>query len=171
MYFPEFFPTVLSSIRENNLSTSSFYTYFVHFPRKNQSLGQQLNTEVALLLPRSIQTIRKLLRQENTGIREYVVCPRCNALYSMKDCIVHQNGRNESQVCGYVMYPNHPHLSKRNKCNTVLLKKIRVGCKNKLVPRKTFVYNSVIDGLKSLVCRRGFLQKCEHWLTCRCNTT
>ena len=133
--------------------------------------GQQLNTEVALLLPRSIQTIRKLLRQENTGIREYVVCPRCNALYSMKDCIVHQNGRNESQVCGYVMYPNHPHLSKRNKCNTVLLKKIRVGCKNKLVPRKTFVYNSVIDGLKSLVCRRGFLQKCEHWLTCRCNTT
>ena len=84
----------------------------------------------------------------------------------MKDCIVHQNGRNESQVCGYVMYPNHPHLSKRNKCNTVLLKKIRVGCKNKLVPRKTFVYNSVIDGLKSLVCRRGFLQKCEHWRQC-----
>ena len=69
----------------------------------------------------------------------------------MDECIISQNGRNESQVCGYVMYPNHPYLSRRNKCNTALLKTIRVGRKNKLVPRKTLVYNSVINGLKGLV--------------------
>ena len=43
------------------------------------------------------------------------------------------------------------------------MKKIKVGGKSKLVPRKMFVYHSVIHGLTKLVCRPAFLKKCEHW--------
>lgn len=104
-----------------------------------------------------------MLRKDTCDVVEYVVCPKCNTLYMMKDCIVRQFGRDESRLCEFIEYPRHPYPSMRKKCSTVLLKKICVGNKNKLVPRKTFVYHSLISGLKKLVCRKGFLKKCEHW--------
>ena len=62
-----------------------------------------------------------------------------------------------------VEYPRHTQLSRRSKCNTPLLKRISVGKGGKLVPRKTFVYNSIISALAAMVSRKGFIQKCEHW--------
>ena len=123
--FLNFFQLFFRTSEKVILALLTFICILFTFLGSISPLGQQLNTEVALLLPPLIQTILKLLREENTGIREYVVCPRCNALYSMKVCIVHQHGRNESQVCGNVMYPNNPHLSKRNKCNIELLKRYK----------------------------------------------
>lgn len=121
-----------------------------------------------MFLPRSIQSIQRVLRRNIYGsaVVEYVVCPKCNALYCLIDCIVQHNGREESKLCDFVEYPKHPHPSGRTKCNAMLLKKISVGSRTKLVPRKTFVYNSLISGLTKLVCRKGFLQKCEHWRKC-----
>ena len=51
---------------------------------------------------------------------EYVVSPKCNALYCLGDCIVRQNGREESKMCDFIEYPKHPHPS-RTKCNAILL--------------------------------------------------
>ena len=63
----------------------------------------------------------------------------------------------------FVEYPDHPQVSQRSKCNTPLLKKITVGKGAKLVPRKVFVYHSIISTLNSLINRKDFLCKCEHW--------
>ena len=62
-----------------------------------------------------------------------------------------------------VILPNHPHLSKRNPCNEILMKRVKVGEKHKLTPRKIYVYRSVINSLKFLARQNGFLEKCDHW--------
>ena len=69
----------------------------------------------------------------------------------------------ESRLCDFVKYPNHTQISRRSKCNTPLLKKIIVGKGSKLVPRKVFVYHSIISTLNAMINRKYFLRKCEHW--------
>ena len=120
---------------------------------------------IARLLPRSLQSIKKALRinlprQTST---EYVVCPKCNSLYLYEHCVSGRSGREESRLCDFVEYPDHPQVSRRSKCNTPLLKKITVGKGAKLVPRKVFVYHSIISTLNSMINRKDFLCKCEHW--------
>ena len=43
------------------------------------------------------------------------------------------------------------------------MKKVKVGGKCKLVPRKTYVYRSILKCLMQFVQRPGFLEKYEHW--------
>ena len=95
-------------------------------------------TELSSKFPKSLYSIRKHFQISNGDITEYVVCQKCCTLYSLDDCIVTRQGRAESKLCSYVEFPNHPHMSKRNKCGMVLMKQIRVGKKSKCVPRKNF---------------------------------
>ena len=118
---------------------------------------------------KSMHSIKSALRsfQQQTVV-EYVVCPKCNSLYLLEHCII---GREESRFCEYVEYLRHTQVSRRSKCNTPLLKKVLVGKGSKLVPRKSFVYNSIISGLPAMVARKDFLAKCGHWRnrpSCRC---
>lgn len=57
----------------------------------------------------------------------YVVCPKCDSLYEYDDCIVTIGGKREPKKCEHIAYPNHSHIRKRQKCDTVLLKKVRSG--------------------------------------------
>ena len=121
-----------------------------------------LLTQLAIALPKSLYSVRKHFTKDNHCI-EYVVCPTCSSLYLFDECIVYENGTQVSKLCDHVDFPNHPHASRRNKCNTRLLKSIRVGKKSKLVARKLFPYHSVIISLKKMIKRRGFLSMCDHW--------
>ena len=57
----------------------------------------------------------------------------------------------------------HPHATRRSACNEVLMKMVKIGGKYKLIPRKVYMYQSVICSLKSLCKHKGFLEKCENW--------
>ena len=65
--------------------------------------------------------LRNTVQQQN--IVEYVVCPKCNSLYLLEDCIIGRNGREESKLCEFVEYPRHTQRSRRTKCSTPLLKR------------------------------------------------
>ena len=134
------------------------------FLRTLLSLIVQLNV-VAELISKSLQTIKHALRSKfgQNSVTEYVVCPKCNSLYMLQDCIIRQNGREESWLCEYVMYSRHPQISRRSKCYAQLLKRISTAKGSKLVPRKVFIYNSIISAVTSMVTRKDFLLKCEHW--------
>ena len=67
------------------------------------------------------------------------------------------------KLCDFIKFPLHTHISKRSRCNTVLTKTVIVGGKRKLVPRKSFFYNSVINDLQRLISKKKFLQKCDQW--------
>ena len=68
-----------------------------------------------------------------------------------------------SKTCSYVEFPNHPQKRHRSACGATLMKKVKYGAAYKLVPVKTFLYNSVIEALKGIVRRNGFLQQCNAW--------
>ena len=93
----------------------------------------------------------------------YVVSPRCTKLYHIQDCILNVRGHQESRLCDHIEFPHHPHANQRAKCNTTLMKKVKLGGRYKFVPRKTFVYRSVAKALQMMIERGNFLERCEHW--------
>ena len=85
-----------------------------------------LLSRFSLAIPKSLHSIRKYLKA-NDQCNEYIVCPKCSTLYTLKDCIINQNGREVPKLCDYIEFPNHPHHTRRTKCNANLLKSVRVG--------------------------------------------
>ena len=76
------------------------------------------------IIPKSLVSMRKCFKDRD-GIIEYVVCPKCHALYEIPQCIVKVAGREQSKHCDLVEFPRHPHASKRSKCDTPLMKWVR----------------------------------------------
>ena len=113
-------------------------------------------SELSHILPKTLSSAKKLVGKPYDGVMDYVVCPKCNTLYKMSECILKEFGREESRKCSYIEFPNHPHHSRRSKCNTPLLKKVEVGHKLKLVPRKLYQYHSIIHILQQFVQRKDF---------------
>ena len=125
-----------------------------------QSLNIQLLRDN---LPSNVYFLKQLLGNANK-ITTYVVCPKCHSIFSFEQCVVtHRNGTKESIACPHIEYPNHPHLSRRLKCNTVLLKRVRCGNTYKLRPRMIYSYNSVKSTLSKLFSQASFIDKCELW--------
>lgn len=80
-----------------------------------------------------------------------MVCPQCFKIYNYEDCVLQVGSHHQSLKCQYVEFPNHPQRSRREKCSTILLKQVRNGRKSKLVPRKTYIYQSVLQTLTNFV--------------------
>lgn len=123
--------------------------------------GQDRLLQIVNALPKSMLTIQTAFKQDN--FIEYVVCPKCCKLYLLSDCIIDNHGQVTSKLCDYIEFPDHPFSSQRKACSEILLKRIKVGKKIKLVPRKVYVYRSIIQSLKAMMGRKNFLEKCDLW--------
>ena len=125
--------------------------------------GHQIINCLLGMFPKSLYGVRKLTKQ-NYDIKEYVVCPKCNSLYSASNSIIKlHNGDSQSKCCEYIEFPNHKHQSRQTKCGIRLMKEVRIGGKSKLVPKKVFFYHSISSYLQTFIERKGFLEKCELW--------
>lgn len=123
-------------------------------------------------LPISRELILQLLNSNKKVYKEYVVCPKCDSLYQLKDCIkLNPNGTTESKTCCHVATPDHLHRSRRVACGCVLLR--RQGTKKRVIltPRKVFLFMSVKRSLENLLNRPGFVNKCELWRSRRDQTS
>ena len=120
--------------------------------------GHTLLLELARAFPKTLYGARSAYKLND--IIEYTVCPKCNSIYAPSECIL---SSGESKRCTFIEFPNHPHLTRRRACNEILMKRVKVGHKQKLVPRKVYVYRSVISSLKILARQKDFLAKCDHW--------
>ena len=78
---------------------------------------------------------------------------KCCTLYALSECTIRRGSLLESKKCEHIEFPNHPHSLRRLKCNTSLMKRVKINGKFKLVPKKLFVYQSIIQ---SLMARNGF---------------
>ena len=124
--------------------------------------------EVASTIPKSLYGIHKCFTT-NSRLLEYAICPKCCTLYKRSDCITTENGIPVSKQCEHVEFPDHSQRSRRTKCNAVLLKKIKVSNKDKLVPQKMFIYQSVSKTLQEMATRPSFLEMCDRWRERRMN--
>ena len=89
--------------------------------------------QLSISLPKSLASIRIFIKHDSST-SEYVVCPLCCKLCNLSDCVIRCGSAEVSLKCTHIEYPNHPHHSRRQKCNTPLLKKVHVGKIMKLVP-------------------------------------
>ena len=126
------------------------------------TIQHPLLNEICRILPKTMWTSRKLVGMPHSNVIDYVVCPKCNTIYKLTECMDSKEYLVD-RSCEYVEFPNHPIPSRRIKCNTSLMKKVKVAGSFKVVPRKVYQYHSVIDSLKQLIGRRDFLKKCELW--------
>lgn len=102
----------------------------------------------AKTFPTTLYSLRKCLKLKNSYVT-YVVCPRCHTLYKESQCLVTgSDGVTASLKCSHIEYPDHPQQAHRKKCGAELMKKVKVRRTNKLVPRKVYVYYSIIDTLQ-----------------------
>ena len=115
-------------------------------------------------IPVGIKTIHKLLGTHGDDFIKYVVCPKCDSVYTFADCCEKRsNGVSISRICQHVSFPNHPQLSQRTPCNTLLLKKVRTKYGISLQPYKVYPYRSLQTSLSILARSPNFLKQCELW--------
>ena len=82
------------------------------------------------------------------------------------DCVeVRRNGQKESKRCQHVHFPNHPHASRRNPCEAILVKKVRAKQGYILSPIKVYPYKPLKTPIEQFAKRKGFLLSCEKWRT------
>ena len=82
-------------------------------------------------------------------------------IYDYNDCIITRAcGSNESKTCYHVPNPNHPHISKRKPCGTILMKKIKTKSGYSLKPQKVHPYLSL---QKYFERKKDFISNCEKW--------
>ena len=110
--------------------------------------------------PTSLYLIRKRLGIERDNFEKFVVCSKCSKLYLYDQCWKYGTGKvKQSKTCSNVLYPNHPHRSKRSPCGAKLLKKVHRGNNSFLYPIKVFSFSSVADALQQMISRPGFIEK------------
>lgn len=129
-----------------------FLKFFLNFVATNNN-DLQIK-EISVEIPLTTKTAVKLLEIQDNGIIEYVVCPKCHSLYEYEDCLqTLRNGKKESKLCCYVQYPSHPNQSRREHCNTLLLKTMQ---KDKLKPFLSYPYYPLHLSFCRLDSRPGF---------------
>ena len=113
-------------------------------------------------MPGNVYYLKKLIGNKS-NILLYVSCPKRHSVSKLNECIRHRNGHSESLKCSYKEFPNHPHISRRQQCDTLLMRKVKQGSHYNLVPRKVYAYISLKDSISKLCSKPDFLKKCEHW--------
>ena len=76
-------------------------------------------------LPKTIYRAKKLIGANVDNFLRYTVCPKCYHLYPVESCKVQlADGSTVSKLCDHVEFPEHPHITQRQPCTTVLMKKV-----------------------------------------------
>ena len=79
--------------------------------------GHVVINAVINIFPKCLYGIRKLLKS-SYQITVYVVCPRCDKLYDLSECITRLRNEDISKRCSHIEFPNHKYVSRRTKCDT-----------------------------------------------------
>ena len=112
-----------------------FLKYFI------QVIGEFFNTPLIVnlsrKLPQTFTSAETLTCKSKSDFTSFVVCPKCDSIYHPDDCIRTVFEVNKSLQCLHQPNPN-----RRNKCNTVLLKKVKYRNSFKLMPKKAYPYYS-----------------------------
>ena len=120
---------------------------------------------VAKICPKSRYMAQRYVGVESS-FTKFVLCPKCFKLHSFENAKEKVGSQETSKRCDFVQYPNHPHLSRRGPCNTVLLKSVEVlSGRSFLHPHKIYCYKSLTSTLQEFLLHPGFIQECEHWRT------
>lgn len=115
--------------------------------------------EILDSLPNTIYVLQKMTNSRKDTFTKYVVCTKCHSVRHYADSF--HNGK--PLTCDYVQYPRHRMRTKRMPCDNVLFKEVHTKSGKLYYPRSVYCYNSLLDNLKVLACRPGFVDLCNEW--------
>ena len=95
-------------------------------------------------LPRHVRSARIIAGSTRNSLQQFVCCPACHSIYKPDDCIMQlSSGEIVSQKCTFRMFPSHPQLQHRGKCNNLLMKRLKLSSgKVSLQPRLVYSYKN-----------------------------
>ena len=88
-------------------------------------------------------------------ITNMVVCRRCHSIFSFEDCIENTRSDIRPRLCCTCL---------KSKVHTPLLREVVTNQQSrKLYPFRVYPTCSLLENLKSILCRPGVLEMCEEW--------
>lgn len=121
-------------------------------------------TSLAFLFPKSFNLLKTKLGLNQDQFTKFVVCTKCDSLYKFEDCFTERFGRTVIKQCPFISQENHRQLFRRTACGELLLKEVILkNGRKRFYPFKVYCYNSIIEKLKQLIARPGFMINCESW--------
>lgn len=104
-------------------------------------------------IPKTYVSAESLLFDLKSDFMQFVVCPKCDSIYRQEDCIQNVFGIQESTRCLHKPNPARP-----NKCDTILLKRVKSGTSSKLLPKKVYPYYSLQKSLDRMSKSSNFIE-------------
>ena len=111
-------------------------------------------------MPLTKATLKKILELNEPMFTEYIVFPKCNAIYTPEYC--KRSGKFYAVVCSFKAYPSHPHKS-RKECGTQLMRTVRTKSGMVYRPLKIYPYQSIKSAIAAFVRMPSFIECCELW--------
>ena len=110
------------------------------------------------LFPNSLYRFKQYIKNccGPSEITKYVVCPKCETLYSFDNCIEkRREGIYISKMCSHCEFGRTP-------CGKELVKRIVSTSGNpRIYPYKVYCYTAISSSLHRFFCRPGFLELIE----------
>ena len=117
--------------------------------------------DIADLTPGSLYAMQKYVGGASEDFTRYVLCKTCFEIYPLSQFAIEGHVGTR---CLYVAYPNHPHASMRQPCDTLLLKTVEFASGKKcFYPFKVYCYMSVCTSLEHHLQHPQFFSWCEEW--------
>ena len=111
------------------------------------------------LVPASVYMVRKLLGVDRENFTKYVVCVRCNSIYTFRDCFTVEG---QPRLCTKVLFEKGKYS---RQCGGSLVRKMTLkGGKTAYYPVRWYPYKSVTNSLEELLCRPGLEEQCREWV-------
>ena len=95
------------------------------------------------------------------SFEQFVVCPKCDAVYSFNDCVINNSGQD---ACRYLEFPNHTQAHFWKACGKELLTVKKSKINRNFKAKKQYCYINLKDAIHVLINRPNFLEKSE-WVT------
>ena len=75
------------------------------------------------VVPLTIKSLHQMILLKTNCFESYVVCTSCDSIYMFEDCVEStvMGNLKESKKCRHAYFPNHPHVSQRAPCGSLLL--------------------------------------------------
>ena len=127
----------------------------------------QMLHDISNNIPITRQSVQKFLGSHCHSTTQYIVCPKCDAIYHPDMCKSVSEGKFKATFCSYKPFPTHPHARKRNPCGAALMTAVKINSRSRSTtvfrPVKVYPYNSLTIAIMELVKKPSFLHNCEAW--------
>ena len=99
----------------SNKATAVLFSFLRHFLQLISTCGK-LISDIGYKLPQAYKTAQKMIGFNCPSFEQFVVCPKCDAVYSFNDCVIYNSGQEMSGACRHVEFPNHTQAHFRKAC-------------------------------------------------------